>query len=147
MRIEPDDYLQAARDRLTDAYHLYADQRYAFSLYAAGLAVESMLRAYRLRKNPEFDERHDLQRLLTASNVEEFVTPIEFVEISSAIFNVLDRWKNDFRFASENRMKRHLKKLRLDRGIRGNFLKETCRISIEAANQIINIGATRWSQR
>jgi HEPN domain-containing protein len=147
MRIGPDDYLEAAQDRLTDAYRLYSDGRYSFSLYAAGLAVESMLRAYRVRQNPEFDERHDLPLLLTGSNLEKFVTATELAEIFAAIIDVFNRWKNDFRFTSEDRMKRHLKKLRLDRGIRGNFVKENCRISIQAATKIINIGAAKWQHQ
>ena len=146
MRIEPDDYLEAAQDRLTDASRLYIDQRYSFALYAAGLAVESMLRAYRTRQNPEFDERHDLVLLLAGSNLEEFLTIRERAEIFAALSDVFNRWKNDFRFISENRIKRRLKKLQLDRGIRGNFVKGNCRLSIEAATKIINIGAAK-SQR
>jgi HEPN domain-containing protein len=147
MRIEPNDYWEAAQDRLTDARRLYAERRYSFSLYAAGLAVESLLRAYRVRQSSEFDERHDLLLLLNGSGIEEVVASAEYVEISAAVSLIFRCWKNDIRFASEDRMKRHLKKLRLDRGIRGNFVKENCRISIDAATKIINIGVMRWPHR
>jgi len=70
MRIEPDDYLEAARDRIIDAHGLYNLNRHSFSLYAAGLAVESLLRAYRVLRDPAFDERHDLRLLLAESGVE-----------------------------------------------------------------------------
>jgi hypothetical protein len=147
MRIAPDDYLEAAWDRLTDANRLYIDQRYSFALYAAGLAVESMLRAYRTRVNPEFEERHDLPLLLHGSNLEQFVTPTERAAIFAAITFIFNRWKNDFRFASENRLKRHLKKLKLDRGIRGDFVKENCRICIEVVAKTIRIGVAKWPHR
>ncbi len=139
MRIEPNDYLEAARDRITDAHNLYEIGRYSFSLYAAGLAVESLLRAYRVLKNPEFDERHDLRLLFAESGVEELVTVSEHSEITTLVFAVHLRWKNDLRFASEDRLKRRLKKLQLDRGIRGNFVKENCRISVDAASKIVKI--------
>jgi HEPN domain-containing protein len=147
MRIEPDDYLEAAKDRLNDAQRLYDDKRYSFSLYAAGLAVESMLRAYRTRLNPEFEERHDLELLLAGSNLEKFVSSSELTAISAAVAIIFRRWKNDLRFASENRLRRHLKKQKLDRKIQGNYVKENCRTSIEAAPRVIKIGVQTWPQR
>jgi len=144
MRIEPDDYLEAARDRIIDAHSLYNLGRYSFSLYAAGLAVESLLRAYRVLKDPAFDERHDLRLLLAESGVENFVPSLEHAEITTLVLKVFIRWKNDYRFASEDRLKRHLKKLRFDRGIRGNFVKENCRMVIDAADRILKVGVAKW---
>ncbi len=144
MRIEATDYLEAANERLTDAHRLYAIERYAFSLYAAGLAVESMLRAYRVYASPEFDERHDLQRLLTKSAIADFIASDEYAKIHAALMVIHPLWQNDYRFASEDRMKRHLKMRKLDRGIRGNYVKEICRISIESADTIITIGVSKW---
>jgi len=144
MRIEPDDYLDAARDRIIDAHGLYNLGRYSFSLYAAGLAVESLLRAYRVLKDPAFDERHDLRLLLAESSVENYVMPLEHTEITTLVLKVFIRWKNDYRFASGDRLQRHLKKLRFDRGIRGNFVKENCRMVIDAADRILKIGVAKW---
>ncbi|MEK7728789.1 MAG: HEPN domain-containing protein [candidate division KSB1 bacterium] len=144
MRIEAEDYLEAAKDRLTDAHRLYSIERYAFSLYAAGLSVESILRAYRAYVNPEFDERHDLQRLLTASAFRNFVTSEEYEKIKSALGIVHPLWQNTYRFASEGRVKRHLIMLKRDRGIRGDFVKENCRIVIKAAAGILKIGVSKW---
>jgi len=144
MRIEPDDYLEAARDRIIDAHGLYNLGRYSFSLYAAGLAVESLLRAYRVLRDSEFEERHDLRLLLAESNIEVFVTTYEHVEITTLVFKIFTRWKNDFRFTSEDRLKRHLKKLRFDRGIRGNFVKENCRMMIDTADRILKVGVAKW---
>jgi hypothetical protein len=144
MRIEAEDYMEAARDRIVDAHGLYKLGRYSYSLYTTGLAIESMLRAYRVLKDPEFDERHDLQLLLAESAIEDFVTSVEYAEIAALVSKMFKRWKNDFRFASEDRLMRHLKKLRFDRGIRGSFIKENCRVLIEAADKILKIGVVRW---
>lgn len=46
MRIEAADYVVAAQERLTNASLLYEAAQYSFALYAAGVAVESLLRAY-----------------------------------------------------------------------------------------------------
>lgn len=143
MRIEADDYLEAAWERWNDALRLHENGRYSFSLYTAGLAVESMLRAYLVRRKPEFDERHDLLLLLDGSNLEQFLTTRERAAIFAAITDVFNRWKNDFRFASEKRLRRHLKKLKLDRSIRGDYLKENSRISLEAAEKVIQKGVSK----
>ncbi len=147
MRINAKDYLEAARDRITDAHNLYDIGRYSFSLYAAGLAVESLFRAYRILRNPEFDERHDLKFLFAESEIEKFVTTPEHVEISDLNLAVYMRWKNDLRFASEDRLRRRLKKLGLARGLKGDFLKENSRLSIAAATRIIKIGVAKWPHR
>ena len=144
MRIEADDYLEAARFRVADGHHLYQGERYSFALYAAGLAVESILRAYRTLKAAEFDARHDLRSLLEEGKIKSFLKSAEITEITGLILLVFRRWKNDLRFTSDNRLKRRLKKLQLDKGIRGDFLKENCRMSLEAASRIVKIGATRW---
>lgn len=146
MRIEADDYLEAARDRLIDAHGLYNLGRYSLSLYAGGLAIESLLRAYRTLRDTEFDERHDLPLLLAECSIEEFVKPFEYSEISSLVLKVFIRWKNDFRFALEDRLQRHFKKLHLDRGIRGNFIKANCRLVVDAADRILKIGVTKWQR-
>jgi len=144
MRIEAEDYLEAARFRIADSHHLYLGERYSFALYAAGLAIESMVRAYRVLETSTFDERHDLKLSLEESKIKRFLRPSEFAEITGLILFVFRRWKNDLRFASDNRLRRRLKKLQLDRGIRGDFLKQNCRMSLEAATRIVKIGVTRW---
>ncbi len=147
MRIEAEDYLEAARFRIADAHHLFNGERYSFSLYAAGLAVEALLRAYRILKTAEFDERHDLQLLLEEGNLKAFLLSTEIAEVSGLILLVFRRWKNDFRFASDNRLRRRLKKLHLDRGVRGDYLKTNCRNVLDSASRIVKIGVTRWPQK
>jgi hypothetical protein len=144
MRIQATDYFETAQERLVDAQLLYDNKRYALSLYISGLAVECLLRAFRLLKDPHFDARHDLTELLGVSEL-ELIVPIKYRhEIIEATGIIFTRWKNDIRFASGNRLRRHFKRLKLDRGIRGDFLKENCRIALQAATTIIRIGGSRW---
>jgi len=144
MRIEADDYVYVARERLIDANLLYEKARYSFALYAAGVAVESLLRAYVVRLEPKFDEAHDLQMLLKASNLRSLTTPAESQQVITAIVALFRRWKNDLRYTSNDRLRRRLKKQKLDRGVRGDYLKENCRIAIETATTIITVGVAKW---
>jgi len=146
MRIEAADYVNAARERLNDAELLYEKARYSFALYAAGVAVESLLRAYIVRLDPKFEAAHNLELLLDASNLRYIVAPDESQQLYQAIVALYRRWRNDLRYISNNRLRRRLKKDKLDRGIRGDFLKENCRFAIENAAFILKVGVARWKQ-
>jgi len=144
MRIEAADYVEAAQERLSNAKLLYEAAQYAFALYAAGVAVESLLRAYIVQLDPILEARHNLLLLLATSNLRNLITQNENELISASLNTLVQRWKNDLRYSSNNRLRRRLKKNKLDRGIRGDFLKENCRIAIEMATTILKIGAAKW---
>ena len=44
-------------------------RRYSVAVYLAGVAVECLLLACRIRKNPEFESRYDLRSLLRPEEV------------------------------------------------------------------------------
>lgn len=69
MSFDADVYLAAAKERIAEAAELYDSRRYVLCHYMSGLAVECLLRAYRFRKDPEFDSRHDLFALYHASGM------------------------------------------------------------------------------
>jgi HEPN domain-containing protein len=144
MRIEATDYVEAANERLAEANLLHEKAHYALAMYVAGVAVESLLRAYIFRLEPKLEAAHNLRMLFTASRIHALTTQVEHDQIGSAISDLFKRWRNDLRYTSNDRLRRHLKKDKLDRGVRGDFLKENCRIAIEAANTIIKIGAPKW---
>ncbi len=146
MRIEAADYVYAAQERLSNAKLLYEAAQYAFALYAAGVAVESLLRAYIVQLDPILEAAHNLPLLLRASNLRNLVAPNEDHRIYESVSALSRRWKNDLRYTSNNRLRRRLKKNKLDRGIRGDFLKENCRIAIDMAATILRIGAAKWKQ-
>jgi HEPN domain-containing protein len=146
MRIEAADYVETAKERLSNANLLYEATQYSFALYAADVAVESLLRAYIVRLDPILEAAHDLPKLLRASELIHHVKANEGQRIHKSIGALSRRWKNDLRYTSNHRLRRRLKKLKLDRGIRGDFLKENCRIAIDMAATILRIGVERWKQ-
>jgi len=146
MRIDAVDYFDAARERLTQANLLYDKAHYSIALYVGGVAVESLLRAYVVRLDPKLEAAHNLPMLLKASNLRAFTTPIEYQQTGAAIVDLFKRWKNDLRYISNSRLRRRLKKQKLDRGIRGDYLKENCRIGLETTTTILRIGVAKWKQ-
>ena len=144
MRIEAADYVDAAQERLSNAKLLYEAAQYSFALYAAGVAVESLLRAYVANDNPILETAHNLPLLLRTGNLRNLVTPDENDLVSASLITLTKRWKNDLRYTSNNRLRRRLKKLKLDRGVRGDFLKENCRIAIDMASIVLKIGEAKW---
>jgi hypothetical protein len=73
---------------------------------------------------------HNLLLLLRESNLRHLITLDEDRQIYESVSLLSKRWRNDLRYTSNNRMRRRLKNERLDRGIRGDFLKENCRIRL-----------------
>jgi HEPN domain-containing protein len=144
MRIEATDYVEAANERLAEANLLYEKAHYALALYVAGVAVESLLRAYIAQADPILEGAHNLPLLLRESNLRNLATPDEERRIFEAVSLLSKRWRNDLRYTSNHRLRRRLKKDRLDRGIRGDFLKENCRIAIDLATIILRTGAAKW---
>ena len=144
MRIEAVDYFTAAKERLDEANLLFEKTRYALALYVAGVAVESLLRAYAFRLESQLDAAHNLKLLLDVSNLQSLATPTESQQVFTAIDELYRRWRNDLRYTSNDRLRRRLKKDKLDRGIRGDFLKENCRIALENAANILKIGVATW---
>jgi HEPN domain-containing protein len=156
---EPETYYRASLERIRQASILYREEEsYALAIYLAGVAVECMLRAFKMRKDPTFDERHDLRRLfrvsgmmeirpesLKSSGLSEDQVNRYLRELQASLSEIYSLWRNDFRFASEKRLRAHLKHLRLERGVRGDFLKANAGKLLSAAQTFINKGVMQWT--
>jgi hypothetical protein len=94
-------------------------------MYAAGLAVECLLRAYMVKRKREFESRHDLFLLfkesaildvdkdkLKAKGLSDKQIQEHQAVLSSSVNDVFILWRNDYRFASESRLLTHLKKMK-----------------------------------
>lgn len=64
---------------------LYEAAQYSFALYAAGVAVESFVRAYIVRLDPILEAAHNLPLLLRASNLRNLVTSNEDRQIYESV--------------------------------------------------------------
>lgn len=146
MRFTAEAYRQAALEHVATARELYdADPpRYVMAHYVAGLAVECMLRAYRHWIDTEFDERHDLRALYKAARFDEIVPAALQEKIGTARSIVDSQWQNNHRFCSEEYLRLFFKRGALDRGIRGDFLKERTRRIVNAAFEIVSLGNRQW---
>jgi hypothetical protein len=158
MEFPPEHYFQTAAQRIRQAQHLYeAGASFALAIYVGGLAVECLLRAYKGRRDPTFDERHDLARLFKASGMldidpdmlrakqwtdEQIESHLGALRVAANI--IFQMWSNTYRFASEERLRSHLKKATGYRKIKGDYLKEQTRQFLNAAQSFMNKGVVQW---
>jgi HEPN domain-containing protein len=84
MRFRPEHYLEAAYERIDAARKLHNEQHYPEAVYFAGVAVECLLLAYKTRREPEFESRHDLRKLLKESGMADFIRHKELMKLSRA---------------------------------------------------------------
>jgi HEPN domain-containing protein len=147
MKLSGDDYIGGAGERLEAASQMYKSSRFVDALYLAGVAVECVLRAYAQDESDEFEGRHDLSRLMKAATVERFAGEKQRQAISAALGEVWTRWKNNYRYAPDSKLRAELKRLQLDRGIKGDALKENARVALQNASTIVNKGSFIWKNK
>ncbi len=159
MDFQADQYYEVSLQRMRQAKKVYHEgDSYALAMYLAGLAVESMLRAFRWIKDPSFEGRHDLSDLLKASKL--FEIDSDYMRLKGAKEEAIQRsrrniriamndivllWQNNLRFASESTLKAHLIKLRKVQGIKGDPLKKNALDLIEAAQTVVDRGVMLWT--
>ena len=126
---------------------MYAGRRFVDAIYLARVAVECILRAFATEETDELEGRHDLSRLMKAATLERFVGEKQRQAISAALGEVWARWKNNYRYVGDSRLRSEIKRLELDRGIKGDTLKENARMALENALTIVNKGTFQWKKK
>jgi len=144
MKINPKQYIEVAQEHIDTARILHNNERYSTAIYLAGVSIECLLLAYRTKIKSHFDSRHNLNNLMKESGIVNFIQERNRKKIGILLGEVWSRWKNNYRFASNSRLKSELKKLGLDRGIKGDILKTNSMHIIDNAYELINIGVRRW---
>ncbi len=140
-------YLEAAQERVHVAVDLYnINKSYCEAHYLAGLAVECLLRAYRVRVDPNFDSRHVIQDLVNSAKFYDAIPLGRQIKTAADISEVVLRWRNDHRFRSAKNLRRWLSDQKLYRGIKGDFVKESARKITNAAVSIVSEGVLRWEK-
>jgi hypothetical protein len=154
----PEHYFQTATQRMRRAQHLYHDGRsYALAIYVGGVAVECLLRAFKGRVDPMFDEKHNLLRLFAASGIlridRDKLRAMQWTDaeidghlraLRVAVNEVFRLWANNYRFASEERLRSHLKEITGYQRIKGDYLKEQARRFLSSAQTFIDKGVLQW---
>lgn len=159
MDFTADHYFRAGVERMSQAQHLYreGDGFYSLAMYAAGLAVECLLRAYMVKRKREFESRHDLLLLFKESGIlavdadklkakgltDEQIQTHQKV-LWSSVNDVFILWRNNYRFASEARLLAHLKKMKLYKGAKGDIIKAKAYDLLKAAQSFIDKGVLQW---
>src|SRR5256885_6324777 len=125
MQFRAEQYYQVSLERMQQARRIYEDgAAFALAMYCGGLAVESLLRAFRWTEDTSFEGRHDLSDLLKASRLlriddeymrrkgaSEEAIQRSGVALRGAMNEVIILWHNNLRFACEASLKAFLKKL------------------------------------
>lgn len=160
MKFTAEHYFRASLERIRQAHALYRQaESYSLTMYTAGVAVECMLRAFKLLRDPSFDEKHDLPRLFKASgmlNVDQIKLRANGLsngeaenyarELQVSLNEVCLLWSNDFRYASEHRLRAHLKRhLELPKRANGDLLKGSALQPLRAAQKFVDKGFLLWT--
>lgn len=140
----PTEYRNAALERMGDADQLRRLERYAFATYAAGLAAECMLRAFR-HPDREHAPHHDVVAHFAACDRDR-LGDRAWTNLRGPVQTVHLLWLNSFRYCDEARLRRYLNDLKYyDRVKRGSdTLKVACIELVNAALAIVTTGDERW---
>ena len=139
-----DEYRSAALERIGDALELKRLERYSFAMYAAGVAAECMLRAFR---HPDIEHlaHHDVVAHFDACDADRLGDRARR-KMRGPVQTVHLLWLNNFRYSHEQRLRKHLNELkyyeRVNRG--SDTLKVACIELMDAALQIVTVGDERW---
>jgi len=139
-------YYRAALERIEDANFLHNEGHYPFAMYASGLAVECLLRAFRMLKDPSFEERHDLWQLWKQTALADIRRESSYEKIHTLLGYVNARWRNSYRFAAVDEVRSLLRKSGLTRGLKGDLLKYHSKMLFEASREFLQLGGLRWER-
>lgn len=113
-------------------------------MYAAGVAVECMLRSFRHRDH-EHASHHDVVGHLGACD-QIRLGERAWARLRGPVQTVHLLWLNNFRYSDETRLRKHLSDIKYyARVMRGaDPLKVACIELMDAALAIVTVGDERW---
>jgi hypothetical protein len=158
MQFRAEQYYRASLERMEQARRIYRDgAAFALAMYCGGLAVESLLRAFRWTEDATFEGRHDLSALLRASRLlrfdddymhrrgaSEVAIRESRLQLRGAMNEVISLWHNNLRFASEASLKALLRQIGRLQGVRGDPLKKNALDLVEAAQTVVSRREVLW---
>lgn len=163
MEFEPRHYFLAALERYDQSRALYRRGEddpttlHSLGVYATGLAVECMLRAFVTRATREFDSRHIIAHLYEKSHMwvlsegaarRSGLSEAELDRIKRELdgaIAIVDRlWRNEYRFATWKKIDTNYYERGFGGRIRGDIVKENYRRLLHAAEIVIRRGTLLW---
>ncbi|HCE46908.1 MAG TPA: hypothetical protein DET40_25455 [Lentisphaeria bacterium] len=152
LKLDAEHYFEASRYRIETARQLYDKGKFSAAIYFAGVAVECIFRAYIYRKDLNFDSRHDLESMYKGTGMCDLINSQERRNMCSYLGILWTRWKNNYRYTSDDRLRSEFSRLKYykyDNGtfIQGNHLKENSRMVVDAAVGIHALGERKWQSK
>lgn len=141
MRFGPEDYFEASTERFQEANAAFQRGDYLMAHLASGLAIECMLRAYRVRLSPDFDARHDLSILGNPLLVRVAFKQREDVQIAILEANIL--WRNNHRYCSARKLVAFFNGIKRYQKSR-DMLRTNAGDMIGHADVVLRNGLRRW---
>jgi hypothetical protein len=127
-----------------DATQLKRLERYPFAMYAAGVAAECMLRAFRHR-DLEHQAHHDVAKHFVACDADRLGDRAR-AQLRGPVSTVHVLWLNNFRYSHEQRLRQHLKDIKYYNRVKkeSDALKVACIELMDATLRIVTVGDERW---
>jgi hypothetical protein len=161
MQFRSDEYYRVSLERMRQARTIYLEgDSYALAIYCGGLAVESLLRAFRWKEDPSFEGRHDLSELLKSSRLlqidetyirqkgaRDVAADEARLKLRTAMQAVSLLWHNNLRFACEASLKAFLRRSGRVEGVRGDIAKKNALDFLNAAQSVIERGVILWESK
>ena len=159
MKFRAEQYFRVGVERMRQSRTVFDEGKsYALAMYCGGLAVESLLRAFRWTEDASFEGRHDLSDLLKASRIlkiddaymrrrgaAEAAIRESGSNLRVAMSEIVALWHNNLRFASEASALAILKQAGKFQGVKGDPLKKNSGDLIEAAQTVVDRGILLWT--
>lgn len=142
--LDAEDYFAAAQDLAGALPSLYSNGDYPLTIYTSGLAVECLFRAFRAKRGLAFRSDHRLGDLAEEAGFPHLLPGTDRELYDAALNTLIVGWRNAHRYRSKGAMRRFLKGLKLDRRIRGDYLKENARRMSSSAVDLIGLGVQQW---
>lgn len=142
-----DTYHVAALEHLQRARELHERREYFLAHFLSGLAVECMLRAYRLLIDRKFDSRHDLRELAKTARFYDLIPSERQIEFGERVILLNERWRSNQRYMSEEQLKKYLSDLHADFDKRGDRFKNNSKAVFEPAFEIVSLGDRKWNSK
>jgi hypothetical protein len=116
------------------------------TIYVAGLAAECLFRAFRAQKGLAFRSDHSLEALSRDAGFPGLIPSADRTRFDAALVDMILGWQNSHRFCSENAIRTYIKRRGLDRGVKGDAVKELARRLSSGAVELVQLGVMQWTK-
>lgn len=127
---------------------MYDTGHYAAAHYIAGLAVECMLFACRIKSGGKLDAKHYLRKLWREAKFSDYLPKQRAADAGAAVSTVIARWLNNHRYRSDKELRHWLVDVGIarDQGSKDDPLKHSARLITNAALEFVTLGEETWRQ-